>query len=230
MEEERVEALRKLLLGLLLTAQLPVPLLGAAGKVRLAHSGAAGGSADAEARREAAEKMEAKCEELLGLQPDAIAQLLLLEPPTDGRPAGWRPLDEAMRARDACVALGYAAVVSEANWMLIAVTFNCTIHFFMYSSRGRAGNAFDAGERRGCFRLRGLTRRLRYYAAATLGYKSPLAEAHELLDATMLARRTDVNALGGELARLEAELQASREERAREAAEHEAEKAAPLVA
>ena len=113
MEEERVEALRKLLLGLLLTAQLPVPLLGAAGKVRLAHSGAAGGSADAEARREAAEKMEAKCEELLGLQPDAIAQLLLLEPPTDGRPAGWRPLDEAMRARDACVALGYAAVVSE---------------------------------------------------------------------------------------------------------------------
>ena len=46
-------------------------------------------------------------------QPDAIAQLLLLEPPTDGRPAGWRPLDEAMRARDACVALGYAAVVSE---------------------------------------------------------------------------------------------------------------------
>ena len=34
----------------------------------------------------------------------------------------------------------YAAVVSEANWMLIAVTFNCTIHFFMYSSRGRAGN------------------------------------------------------------------------------------------
>ena len=57
--------------------------------------------------------MEAKCEELLGLQPDAIAQLLLLEPPTDGRPAGWRPLDEAMRARDACVALGYAAVVSE---------------------------------------------------------------------------------------------------------------------
>ena len=96
-----------------MTAQLPVPLLGAAGKVRLAHSGAAGGSADAEARREAAEKMEAKCEELLGLQPDAIAQLLLLEPPTDGRPAGWRPLDEAMRARDACVALGYAAVVSE---------------------------------------------------------------------------------------------------------------------
>ena len=54
MEEERVEALRKLLLGLLLTAQLPVPLLGAAGKVRLAHSGAASGSADAEARREAA--------------------------------------------------------------------------------------------------------------------------------------------------------------------------------
>mmetsp|Transcript_18244 Transcript_18244/g.59651 ORF Transcript_18244/g.59651 Transcript_18244/m.59651 type:complete len:276 (-) Transcript_18244:112-939(-) len=42
----------------------------------------------------------------------------------------------------------YAAVVSEANWMLIAVTFNCTIHFFMYS----------------------------YYAAATLGYKSPLAK------------------------------------------------------
>ena len=109
-----MEALRKLLLGLLLTAQLPVPLLGAAGKVRLAHSGAAGGSADAEARREAAEKMEAKCEELLGLQPDAIAQLLLLEPPTDGRPAGWRPLDEAMRcARDACVALGSPAVVSE---------------------------------------------------------------------------------------------------------------------
>ena len=46
----------------------------------------------------------------------------------------------------------------------------------------------------------------------------------------MLARRTDVNALGGELARLEAELQASREERAREAAEHEAEKAALVAA
>lgn len=70
----------------------------------------------------------------------------------------------------------YAAVVSEANWMLIAVTFNCTIHFFMYSSRGRAGDAFDAGERRGRFRLRGTPRRLRYYAAATLGYKSPLAK------------------------------------------------------
>lgn len=54
-------------------------------------------------------------------------------------------------------------------------------------------------------------------------YPAPLQEVRELLDSTMQARRLDTSVLSGEISRLEMELRAVHEGRARDAAAQEAE-------
>ena len=60
-------------------------------------------------------------------------------------------------------------------------------------------------------------------------YPSPLQEVRELLDSTMLARRLDMSVLSGEISRLEKELRAVHEARARDAAAQEAQTQALLA-
>ena len=60
-------------------------------------------------------------------------------------------------------------------------------------------------------------------------YPSPLQEVRELLDSTMLARRLDTTVLSSEISRLEKELRAVHEARARDAAAQEAQTQALLA-